>query len=295
MMTKTEFSPTFIIGTGRCGSTMLHDIICYHRDVCWLTPLADRYPWRPRLNATALRNGKKLLPKALLHRLLRPVEPYRFFEASYHGFSTPYRDLFDTDVRPGEAKRFRDRLQNAAVPRQKFIAKYTGWSRIGLLREIFSNAKFIHIVRDGRAVVNSVLKAGYFDGWSGPENWNRGQLSDRQTEAWRDSKESFVILAAIGWENRVQSFLDASQELSPNDYLQIRYEDFCADPAGNSKIIFDFMNLETHDEGFERALSKKTFRSANDGWNKDLDDRQQKELTEFVQQMNAKLGYRDSN
>jgi len=33
-----------------------------------------------------------------------------------------------------------------------FIHKYTGWSRIAFFKEIFPEARFVHVIRDGRAV-----------------------------------------------------------------------------------------------------------------------------------------------
>ncbi|MEO0344804.1 MAG: sulfotransferase [Pseudomonadota bacterium] len=291
-MTEPTQDPVFIVGTGRCGSTMLHDALCLHNDVCWLTPLADRYPWRPGLNARALDLGRRVLPQRALRRLLPPVEPYRFFEGAYGGFSRPYRDLTEGDYRPGAAKKFRSRVAAASVSSKQFIAKYTGWSRMSLLSKVFPDARFVHIVRDGRAVVSSALKAGYFDGWAGPENWARGRLRDNQQQAWERSGESYVTLAAIGWENRIHSFQETAAAFDENHFLEIRYEDFCDDPAARAEEILAFMGLsEASNRRFFKALATMEFRSANDGWRRDLTEQQQAELSDYLGELNASYGY----
>ena len=55
--------------------------------------------------------------------------------------------------------------------KREFIAEYSGWSRIAFFNEIFPHCRFIHIVRDGRAVANSLLNVSYWKGWEGIHKW----------------------------------------------------------------------------------------------------------------------------
>ena len=54
--------------------------------------------------------------------------------------------------------------------RDRLLLKISGWPKIGILFEIFEGAKFVHVARDGRAVVNSPLDTYFWNGWIGPEN-----------------------------------------------------------------------------------------------------------------------------
>ncbi len=81
--------------------------------------------------------------------------------------------------------------------RNRLLVKITGWPRLGYLHEIFPDAKFIHVVRDGRAVVNSLINVDWWDGWKGPQNWRWGDLDLSQTDEWEKYGKSFVVLAGI--------------------------------------------------------------------------------------------------
>lgn len=52
--------------------------------------------------------------------------------------------------------------------RNRLLFKITGWPRVGFLHEIFEDAKFIHLIRDGRAVAYSLLQQPWWEGWRGP-------------------------------------------------------------------------------------------------------------------------------
>ncbi|QIT56546.1 sulfotransferase [Aquisalimonas sp. 2447] len=214
--------PIFIVGTGRCGSTMFHDVLSHHGDLGWLSNIVAKKPGRPGINAMLNRTLDVPGAARVLRRVFRPSEPYVFWERYCKGFSRPYRDLFEHDVIPGNIPNIRAAF-NSAIPDTKIpVAKITGWPRVRYLKEIFPGAKFVHIVRDGRAVVNSVLQAPYFDGWTGPEQWARGYLDGRQRQAWLDAGESFVVLAAIGWENRIRAFQEIRRLMPDSDYLEFR-------------------------------------------------------------------------
>ena len=75
--------------------------------------------------------------------------------------------------------------------RNRLLIKITGWPRIGYLNEIFSDAKFIHILRDGRAVANSLINVEFWRGWQCPQNWRFGRLTEKQQKEWEDSQYFF--------------------------------------------------------------------------------------------------------
>ena len=43
-------SPLFIIGTGRCGSTVFHELFAHHPQLSWFTRMVNLFPDRPHLN-----------------------------------------------------------------------------------------------------------------------------------------------------------------------------------------------------------------------------------------------------
>ena len=286
-------NPIFIVGTGRCGSTMFHDVLSHHRELGWLSQLANNKPtglhWNRWGNHALRYPGLSWLAQ----RLLTPSEPYRFWEQYCRGFSRPYRDITEDDVIPGVVPRVRQALDSAIPADSRLLAKITGWPRMSYLKAIFPDAKFVHIVRDGRAVVNSVLAAPYFDGWAGPSQWARGELTAEQDSAWKRSGESFVVLAAIGWENRMNAFEAVKRDIPEGDYLEIRYEDFCSRKMEELDRTLDFLGLadSRFSAAFRQVAQRIEVRSQNDKWRNDLSGRQQALLNEYLGPIVQRYGY----
>lgn len=288
----SDNSPIFVVGTGRCGSTMFHDVLSLHPALGWLSQYAQKYPRRPKLNAVLVGIAKRRWAGRLLRRHLFPAEPYGFWEYYCPGFSTPFRDLLATDLTPKSARALRNAVESANPKPARFLAKITGWPRIGLLAEAFPGSLFVHVVRDGRAVVNSSIAAPYFEGWAGPMNWTRGELDDKQRGRWEESGRSFVVLGAIGWENRMRAFTEGGKLLGNERYLEIRYEDFCEQPVDVLKQVMRFTGLPEHDDDeFLHAVSQKKFASQNDKWRRDLTVKQQQQLEGYLRPMLKQLGY----
>jgi hypothetical protein len=180
-------NPLFITGTGRCGSSIFQRILSCHPRTAWLSRLCDRYPGKPELNRLAL----QLIDIPLLGRHLRKIiyagEWYTFWDYHCSGFKEPWRDLFKEDVSSRTKKTVRNVMSRTLTSqRHRLLAKVTGWPRMGFLKEIFPDAKFIHVYRDGRAVANSFLTVNWWSGWRGPSNWRWGELTPEQKERWEN-------------------------------------------------------------------------------------------------------------
>jgi hypothetical protein len=89
---------------------------------------------------------------------ITPAEYYPFWEHHRKGLSVPYRDLLASDVTERTKRRVRAAVSELTTEQNdRLLLKITGWPRIGFLAEIFEGAKIVHVVRDGRAVINSQL------------------------------------------------------------------------------------------------------------------------------------------
>jgi hypothetical protein len=148
----TYRDPLFIIGTGRCGSTVFHDLLAQHPRVTWLSGLTNRHPARPQLNSLLLKFFAVPGADRILRKQWYPVEAYRFWDHYYRGFGMPYRDLDAEDLFPGSIQPLRAAAQACVTPaRPHLLCKITGWPRLGFLNTVYPQAKFINVIRDGRA------------------------------------------------------------------------------------------------------------------------------------------------
>lgn len=99
-------------------------------------------------------------------------------------------------------------------------------TQIEMLAELFPEAKFVHIIRDGRAVALSYLER--------PE-WGPETMAE----------------AANHWKNRVRRGRAAGRAIGAERYMEVRYEDVVADPEAVARRVCDFLGLE-FEEGMLR-------------------------------------------
>jgi len=268
--------PIFIIGVGRSGSTIFHRMLSEHPNVAWLSLLCDICPGKPSINGLLM----KTISYPIIGRCLRQLnrgEHYKFWNYYFKGFGTPCRDLSLEDVTKKTKKQIEEAVSKTLTKkRNKFLAKITGWPRIGFLLEIFKNSKFIHILRDGRAVANSLINEDWWLGWKGPQNWRWGELSPDHKEEWKRYNKSFIALACIEWKLLLDALDKAKEFVDEGNLFEVKYENLCAHPVSVFKDVVEFCDLEWSKK-FEGSIKKYTLKNTNYKW--------QKEFTEYQKNM----------
>lgn len=96
---------------------------------------------------------------------------------------------------------------------------------IPLIREIFPDARFICVLRDGRDVAVSVRAAS--------SSWMKD---------WRNSFGHSLRSSALAWKNAIQKARHDARDLG-DLYLEIRYEEIHADPKPAYQKLFDFCRI----------------------------------------------------
>lgn len=284
--------PIFIMGTGRSGTTLLVNLLAGHPDLAWFSNLAVRYPSLPQL---AFMNNLRTMPLArmLPGRLVpRPSEAYAIWDRCYGGFSEPCRDLTEWDVLPLSRERARKAVlaQARYQRRPRFLAKYTGWPRLGFVNAIFPDALFVHIYRDGRAVAASHLQVRWWRGWAGPSAWRWGNLPAEWESEWARSGYSFVVLAGLQWKLLMGCYAGARSILPEQRLLELSYEQLVADPIATMSRVLEFCELRT-DRRYSRYLDSVSIYDGNRKWRTDLSERQQDALTRCLERTLQEWGY----
>jgi hypothetical protein len=296
-----------VAGTGRCGSTLVQELLCRHPGIGFISGVDDKLP---KLNLTGKHNGRlyrrgvprpsgmtslrysrKLLERGRIR--VAPSEAYQLLDRHVTpGFSRPCRDLLASDMTPwmaGRARSFFD-ARIAAQGCDLLLQHVTGWPRTGFLGAAYPGLKVVNVVRDGRAVVNSWLQMGWWDGWRGPENWYLGPLPRPLAERWETAGRSFPVLAGLGWAMLMSAYAEARAQL-PGQWLDIRYEDLVAEPRKELTRALEFLGLEWT-PAFERGFAKHELHAGRgDAYRRELTPRQVADVESVIADHLTQWGY----
>ena len=299
---------TFVLGTGRCGSTLIAELVARHPDVGFVSNVDDKLArlnlkgrWNNALFAMSSERDPSLRPFRDRRRLVEPgrirvapSEGWSVLERQVSGiFPQPTRDLTADDAMPWLQQRIRDFFDSRAQAQGKpvFMHHLTGWPRSGLLAATYPEARFVNVVRDGRAVANSWLQMGWWDGYQGPDRWYLGPLPEAYRLEWEESGRSFVVLAGLGWKLLMDAIEEARAKVPDEQWLDLRLEDFMEDPRGQTRILLDFLGLEWTPR-FEAGFARHTFQaSRGQAWRRDLSPNQVRRLEAAIAKPLLAHGY----
>lgn len=291
MAKSTVENPIIIVSAGRSGSTVYHDLFAHHPEVCWLPGGCDTHPRNLERFRPLFRWVDAPVVGPRLRRRYAPVEGYGFWNDHFAGFGRPSRDLRAEDVTTRARKSIRAELAKLVTPaRPRLLLKVTGWPRAGFLKDVLPSARFIHVVRDGRSVAESFLRMPWWRGWGGPGHWRWGPLTPAEEELWQRHGRSFVALAGIQWTKLMRAMAEAQKLVPDEDWLTIRYEDFCSDPVASFEKATSFCGLNPSPR-FRRYVESFPIDSRNPAWKENLDDAQQRILQDVVQEELSVYGY----
>jgi hypothetical protein len=213
-------SINFIVGTGRSGTTMLAQILNSHSRVCIPHELQLIFGYSgngPRLYEYFAMKEISSWRAAEFITTVKNLCPHKFEDFfNYHQFFNarkyPENDLsvLLTDLYSAVAKSHG----------KDFFFEQTPWygQRLDIMSELFPEAKFIHMIRDGRDVA----------------------LSFTRTPWWHDSPSENLKR----WQFEVTKIADVANKILKKDqYMEVRYEDFIRNPELYSSKILNFLNL----------------------------------------------------
>lgn len=240
--------PVFVVGTGRSGTTLLGTILSLHGDVAYLNE-----------------------PKALWHRVVPDEDVIGSYSQQVGRFV-----LTPEDATADVVERFH-RLYGAYLAvtrRRRVVDKYPeAMFRMPFLDEVFPDARYLWLVRDGNNAVASVARwsrthgrttGEHVDDWWGRDDRKWIALIDEVCRADADFPVGAETLrsltrsedrAAIEW---AVTALRGSAELSrrAGRMRQVRYEALADDPARVCEQLFDWLGLRYDQIAIDYAVRK---------------------------------------
>jgi hypothetical protein len=134
------------------------------------------------------------------------------------------------------------------------------------------------------------MNVDFWLGYRGPRHWQWGDLTPQQQRLWEESGKSFVTLAGIQWNILMDSFERAKASIPASRYLEVKYEDFAADPQRVFGDVLSFCQLEYPPE-FRSAIDSFEIESANFKWRDSLTEQQRQQLEEVLADHLTRWGY----
>lgn len=279
-----ELQPVFVVGAARSGTSLLFRVLALHPQATWLSNWVQLLPVVPQV--TALNAVSRAMPdrrarvwfgssgdNAYVYGSKRPVADRLFpqpaeAESLYHRVRMP--EVWDAgqDVPADLAARIRSAFQQASRwdRRHVHIAKRIANNRrIPLLTQVFPQARFVEIVRDGRGVAASLAKV---DWWADSVVWWYGG----SPASWRAEGRDEWALCARNWVEEVRVVDEGLSTVPPAQRLSITYEDLVSKPQEVVARVAAFADLDPEDPGFRRALGQVRFPNRNDRWRWELPD-----------------------
>ncbi len=274
---KKVKKPIFIIGTGRSGTTILGVVLSMHQEVGFLNE-----------------------PKALWHT----IYPEEDLIGSYSQGKADYR--LEAENVTDSIKRTAHRLFGAyltAVASSRLVDKYPELIfRVPFVRQIFPDAKFIFLARNGWDTCQSI------DGWSkrlginvqnDTHDWwglnnRKWHLLIEQIAATNFVFEhnletikgysNHTYMAAVEWILTMQEGLKLVKQFPEVVYL-LKYEELVAQPENSLKQLLDFCELPLDEKMV--CYAKKTLNSRQNNQVFSLPP----ELAPLFEQTMTALGY----
>ena len=211
--------PVFVVGSPRSGTTWVQRLLVAHPQVCGGQESHFFEVFADALGSLApVPAGQRAVGLACY-----------FTEAEFHDI---VRDVWRRMMRPvAEAKPAATVLVEKTPDHSHYVRESV---------RLFPAARFVHVIRDSRAAVASMLAASRSD-WG--RNW-----------APKDARA-----AAIKWFRSVRDARQAAALVGPGRYLEVHYEDMLADPIGQTARLYDFAGVRATPDELKAITDEQQF------------------------------------
>lgn len=272
-------NPFFIVGVHRSGTTLLRYMLSSSPRI-YIPPESDFIPRFFMKAPTAV------LDKQMVEKTLRIVfDRYRFTK-EWEG-ERPEAGTFYDQMEPKTAAGFLEHLyrsyaeQKAAVRWGDKTPIYSSY--MDLIHQIFPQAKFIHIIRDGRDVALSML-----------DKWGRKEI------------HIDIYFAARNWVRRIRQAQASGKRLGSGRYYELSYEALVESPEKELRAICDFLEEPFVEEmvahhrqarqqiesgSFHEAVRQPANRSRIGRWREEMSAADLRLFEQVAGPLLAELGY----
>ncbi len=293
--------PIFIIGVPRTGTTLLHNILCFHPDLAWFSienfvdwPTEDEKEEMKKHFLGLKKNQEKIpvteeslfvfgpnwkegITQTKVHPDLKkiPIEGEFFWRKQFG-------NKYIKDISDDKKQQIISELEKLMGEQNKsrFLSKAPqNTMRLFAIKKNFPDVKFLNVARDPRAVVNSMLQRHKVEG-----NWDPGiEILDNEKFDKLDLIEKFA------WRYR-----ESTEEIYKfsstykNNLFTISYEDLISESKKTIIKVLQYCELDIPNN-IDQMIPQ--IRSNRDSWKKKISKKQQEKIFELTKSSMKKMNY----
>jgi len=274
-MPKQIVCPIFIVGAPRSGTNIFYRTFANHPDLAWISNITKKVPFSLLMTRIIM----------LFRNDHRPTEANNIWQK----FTGDDDESLDRDDVTADARKYlRKVLQNnlQLFNKPRFVNKCPGNSvRIEFLKEIFPDAIFIHIIRDGRAAAYSIMRSRLE---------HSGSYWSVKPPGWQALlKLPLIDACALQWKMTVESILQSAKKLPRGQYMEVKYEEFVARPSEIFELVGTKCDLVWQDDLLQKITTGMENR--NFKWQNELPDADKNTLNVLLGDFLRQLGYEAQN
>ena len=295
----------FLIGTPRSGKSRIFDILASTSEFAWVSQYQNRFD---TVTAFSLCNriydfhkiGLKLYMLGTKTKFLpHPTETNSFWRKFLSKFECINNNQYmHTDkychmpLFTDEAELFEDEIKYinelirgicAFQNKDIFLSEYSKWSRMAHFSQAFPDAKFVHIIRDGKAVAyeyHKMITNGEYVEWEEREWWIHNWPTEWKNDFLKNHN-SILAFCAYLWKFQLRMIWEEARRIPNENYLEIRYENLINSPREVTTKILEFFGLSFNNR-IEWYLEHTPLKNMNSKWKENLTTEQKNKLSEVI-------------
>lgn len=252
----------FIVGTGRCGTQMLRNILNVWKDIIvlpethFIIPLYDKFG----LEKISVNDFLEVVDNVYSSKGEKWVKTIlASSEKNYSTYKTDFAAYVVNNSIQGTIKEYTEAFFEFLYGKGFIFGDKTPHygTNLSIIRKLWPDARIIHLVRDGIDCAHSMRGhpgfVKYINANTPPKDLDRVMCHGKHL-LFSDETPS-MRQAVLFWDNVMTCILEELQAIGSPNTLQVRYEDILFNPEQELTRIAEFLDIDHDVSALKKAMT----------------------------------------